>query len=50
MVTPVIEELAAEMAGRVRGAKLNVDENPPRRPASAFRAFRRCVCLKEGES
>ena len=28
MVAPVIDELAAEMAGRVRFAKLNVDENP----------------------
>ena len=28
MVAPIMVELAAEMAGRVRVAKLNVDENP----------------------
>jgi thioredoxin 2 len=28
MVAPVIDELAAEMAGQVRFVKLNVDENP----------------------
>jgi thioredoxin 2 len=28
MITPVLHDLAAEMAGRVRVAQLNVDENP----------------------
>jgi thioredoxin-like negative regulator of GroEL len=28
MVAPAIEELASELAGRVRVAKLNADENP----------------------
>ena len=28
MIAPAVEELAAEMAGRLRVGKLNVDENP----------------------
>jgi thioredoxin 2 len=28
MMAPVLDQLAAEMAGRVRVAKLNIDENP----------------------
>jgi len=28
MIAPVIDELASEMAGRIRFAKLNIDENP----------------------
>jgi thioredoxin 2 len=35
MIAPVIEQLAKEMAGRVRVAKMNVDDNPA--TASRFR-------------
>jgi len=34
MIAPVIDELATEMAGRVRVVKLNVDDNP--RTAARF--------------
>ena len=30
MIAPMIDELASDMAGRVRFAKLNIDENPAR--------------------
>ncbi len=49
MLAPVLEELAEEMAGRVRVAKLNVDENP--RTASRFsvRGIPTLLVLKAGQ-
>ncbi|MDE3154219.1 MAG: thioredoxin [Acidobacteriota bacterium] len=37
MIAPIVDELASEFAGRVRVAKLNVDENP--RTAARFNVF-----------
>src|SRR2546427_12078291 len=48
MVAPVLEELAAEMAGRVRVAKLNVDENPATASRFNVSSIPRLLGLKEG--
>ncbi|MGH7872791.1 MAG: thioredoxin TrxC [Candidatus Binatia bacterium] len=48
MVAPVIEELAAEMAGRVRVAKLNVDENPQTAARFGVQSIPTLLVLKRG--
>ena len=49
MVAPVIEELAKEMAGRVRVAKLNVDENPATAARFDVRSIPTLLVLKGGQ-
>ena len=46
MIAPVIDELASEMAGRVRFAKLNVDENPATAARFNVAAFRLSWCSR----
>jgi len=48
MIAPVIDELAAELAGRLRVVKLNVDDNP--RTASRFdlRSIPTLLVLRDG--
>ncbi|MGH9834483.1 MAG: thioredoxin TrxC [Blastocatellia bacterium] len=48
MIAPVIEQLAAEMAGRVRVAKLNVDENPVTASRFNARSIPTLLVLKAG--
>jgi thioredoxin len=48
IVAPVIEELAAEMAGRVRVAKLNVDENPATAARYRIQSIPTLLVLKGG--
>jgi thioredoxin 2 len=49
IVAPVVEELAEEMAGRVRVAKLNVDENPATAARFQVRSIPTLLVLKGGE-
>ena len=49
MIAPMIEELAAEMAGRVRVAKLNVDENPATAARFRVQSIPTLLVLKGGQ-
>jgi thioredoxin 2 len=49
MVAPVLEELANEMAGRVRVTKVNVDENPATASRFQVRSIPTLLVLKRGE-
>jgi thioredoxin 2 len=48
MVGPVVEELAKEMAGRLRVAKLNVDENPATAARFHVQSIPTLLVLKNG--
>ncbi len=48
MIAPVIEQLAAEMAGRVRVGKLNVDQNPATAERYRIQSIPALLVLKNG--
>jgi thioredoxin-like negative regulator of GroEL len=48
MLAPTIDQLSAEMAGRVKVAKLNVDENPVTAGRFDVRGIPTLLVLKRG--
>jgi thioredoxin 2 len=48
MIAPIIEQLANELAGRVRVAKLNTDENPRTQARFGVRSIPTLLVLKDG--
>lgn len=49
MVAPVLEQIAAETAGKLKIVKLNVDENPETPPKFSIRGIPTLILFKNGQ-
>ena len=49
MIAPILEQLAAENAGKLKIVKLNVDENPQTPPKFSIRGIPTLILFKDGK-
>lgn len=49
MIAPILDEVATEYAGKIKIAKLNIDENPSTPPKYGVRGIPTLVLFKNGE-
>jgi thioredoxin 1 len=49
MIAPVLDEIASEYEGKLKIAKLNIDDNPDTPPAYGIRGIPTLMLFKNGE-
>jgi len=49
MIAPALDQIASEYAGKVKVAKLNIDDNPKTPPRYGIRGIPTLMLFKEGE-
>lgn len=49
MIAPILDEISSEFEGRVKVAKLNIDENPATPPKYGVRGIPTLMLFKNGE-